>query len=257
MARHLYGQWLTQNGEVERGITLIQKALEIDQGFTDAQGSLGKAYLKLGRIGDALRHFQIADMQVPGHPETQVALSEASAAMELRVGPQLKQLEQTARENPDDVAAQLPYIRFLRSIGQTHEALRLLELGVVKFGDDSEWAAETAITLVYLDRRDEAIEKYRRALELNQTNAQLMVELAMLLIERRAPGDVEEARKLVGKAVAIQPESASVHAAFGEIQALEGDIAKARDSFRRAIQLAPPGSEYSRLLSERAKAIGQ
>jgi tetratricopeptide (TPR) repeat protein len=257
MARHLYGQWLTQQGDFERGITLIQKALEIDQGFTDAQRSLGKAYLKLGRIGDALRHFQIAEMQVSGHSATRAALGEASAVLQVRFGTYLEEARRTALEHPSDPRAQLAYISMLRDLGLTHDAVGLLEEGRERFGDNPDWAAETAVTLVYLNRRDDAIDAYRRALELSQSNAQHMVELAMLLIERRRAEDVEEARRLAEAALILKPDDPHVHVARGEVQALQGDISKAKESFRRAVQLAHPGSDYARLLAERAKAIGQ
>ncbi len=257
MARHLYGQWLTQNGKVEQGIALLQKALEIDLGFTDAHRSLGRTFLKAGRLEDALRELQIAQMQVPGHPQTQQALAQAIDALQSQIAPKLAGLEQAAREHPDDVLAQLTYIRFLRTIGKPQDALRLLQSGESRFIANGEWTAEMAATLVYLDRRGEAIAKYQRAVEQSPANAQLMVEAAMLLIERREAGDLEHARTLTQKAIELSPQSPGVHAALGEIQALEGNIAGARESFRRAIQYAPQGSEYARILSERAKALGQ
>jgi protein O-mannosyl-transferase len=257
MARHLYGQWLAQNGEIEKGIGLIQKALEIDLGFTDAHRSLGHAYLKAGQVEDALRHLQIADMQAPNDPETQRALAEASNQLRLAAGPQLKALEQAARENPNNMAAQLAYVRMLRSLGLTADALKELELGKVHFADDSEWMSEWATTLVYLDRRDDAIEKYRRALELEANNAQLMVELGMLLLERRAGSDIENADRMVRRGLELQPESAKFHAALGEVLAVKGDIVSARKCFRRAFELSQPGSDDTRRLAERLRTLGE
>lgn len=256
MARHLYGQWLTQHGEMERGIDLIQQALEIDLGFTDAHRSLGRAFLKTGRMGDALRKLQIADMQAPGHPETKAALAEAAKALEAQTGTKLAELEQKAHEHPDDAAAQLELVRFLRSIGRVQQAFEHLEAGERQFVEIPEWLGEMAVTLVYLDRRDEAITKYEQTVKLDSTNAQLMVELGMLLIERRAGEDLERAKTLVVKGMALAPRSPNVYAALGEIRALEGDIAGAREAFRKAIQLALPGSEYARILAEREKALG-
>lgn len=257
LARHLYGQWLTQHGELEQGIELIQKALEIDLGFTDAHRSLGRAFLKAGRWEDALREWQIADMQAPGDPQTKAALAEAARAMETQAASKLAELRRNAGEHRQDVEAQLELVRLLRSIGRVPDALELLENGNDAFGSRADWLAEWAITLVYLDRRDDAIEKYGQAIARSPENGQLMVELAMLLIERRGAGDVARAHALTEKAVAGTPRAANVHAAMAEILAIEGDIARGRQELRTAIQLAPAGSEYQRMLIEREKSLGQ
>ncbi len=257
MARHLYGQWLTQHGEIERGIGLIQKALEIDLGFTDAHRSLGHAYLKAGQVEDALRHLQIADMQAPGHAQTKEQLSQVADRLESESRQELEELKKAAQANPEDWEKQLLYARLLRSVGKTKESLHLLQESADRFGDNPEWAAELATGLVLMNRRDDAIEAYWRSLELDPKHAQRSVELAMLLLERRCPDDLDDAARLVKTAIDLAPQSPSVHAAKAEVLALQGDVPGARESFRRAIQLSQPESNQSRILLERLNALGQ
>lgn len=256
MARHLYGQWLTQNGQLDEGISLLRKAIEIDLGFTDAQRSLGLAYLNADQPEPALRHLQIVEMQAPGHPLTRSALAEATSRLDQEHRQQLAQLSSDAQQNPADVEKNLAYVRQLRELGQTTEALRLLEQAVSPIADSPDWIAETAITLVFLDRRDDAIIAYRRALTLEPEHAQRCVELAMLLLERRAPGDLDEATTLTDRARKSSPYSPQVFVALAEIEALKGNRKGAEEAFQEALRRVEPQSEYARIIRERQQSLG-
>jgi tetratricopeptide (TPR) repeat protein len=249
MARYLYGQWLAQNGREEQGIALLEGAIQIDLGFTDAHRALGLAWLRLGHHENALQRLQIAQMQVPGDPITAAALADATAAAATRI----RELEESA--GTGDAATQLASIRLLRDLGRGEQALRLLEERADRNPTNPEWAYETAVTLVTLNRRDDAIAAYRRVLDLKPI-PHAQAELAMLLIERRSGGDVDEASQWVDRALESRPDLGAFHAARGEVQALQGDLRGARDSFRKALSLTPRESGYYGQLRERMKALG-
>lgn len=256
LSRHLYGQWLTQNGQIDEGINLLRKSLEIDLGFTDAQRSLGLAYLIANQPEPALRHLQIAEMQAPGHAPTQAALAQAAAKLEEQRGQGLAKLKSAAQQNPTDLEKNLTYIRELRELGQTSEALALLEMPESPFAMSAEWIGERAITLVLSDRRDEAIASYRRALSLEPDHAQRCVELAMLLLERRATGDIDEASGLAARARKLNPQSSQVYLAIGEVEILKGNRAAAREAFDEALRHADPYGDFARMIRERRQSLG-
>jgi len=258
LALHLYGQWLVGHGDFERGVQLIRQALDIDMGFTDAQRTLGAAYLAHGRFEDALRHLRIAEMQVPGHAPTRAGLEQAAAKlMAGGAAAELDRLRKAADAALEDMNAQLALARALRESGRTQEALDLLHDRESRFGDRPEWQAEYAVTLVYLDRRDDAVAHYRRALQLSPRSPQLMIELAMLLLERRAGSDLGDARKLATQAEQLAPRDPAVLACRAEVEALNGDVAAAVRLYERALELLPPSDPRRRMFEERAKALGR
>ncbi|MCH9040217.1 MAG: MFS transporter [Chloroflexi bacterium] len=118
----LYGRWLTDHDEVERGIVLLNRVIEIDLGYTDAHRSLGRAYLRGGRVGQALRHLQIAEMQAPGHTSTSNLLKSVSSMLSRR-DDALERLREAVLEHPEDVAIELDLVKRLRDLGLLAEAL--------------------------------------------------------------------------------------------------------------------------------------
>lgn len=255
MARYLHGQWLAQNGREEEGISLLERAIEIDLGFTDAHRALGFAWLRLGHADNAMKHLRIAEMQAPGHAGTRRALATVADRLSAAAFTQIRDFEASVSQEGSDPDSQMAAIRMLRELGRTEQALALLQQHASRFPQHADGAYETAVTLVYLNRRDDAIEAYRRAIELRPA-PQTMVELGMLLFERREGEDVKEARSLVEAAIARQPGTPPFHAAMGEILSLQGDRAGAQKSFRKAVELTDPGSEYARVLNERMKTLG-
>jgi tetratricopeptide (TPR) repeat protein len=148
-------------------------------------------------------------------------------------------------------------VRKLRELGRAREALERFRAHEHEFGDNVAWQTEYAVTLVYLNERDEAIERYRRCLELDPAEPQLLVESAMLLLERREEDDLDEAWRLAGRAAELAPGAPSVLICRAELLALRGDLTEAGALYQKAIGSLPPGSELRRKLEARAKTLGQ
>jgi tetratricopeptide (TPR) repeat protein len=255
-ALHLYGAWLVDHGSYERGVGLLERAIEIDLGFTDAHRALGQAHLRAGNLPAALRHLQIADYQVPGHPSTAEAFTQVSQEL-AEQDDALARLLPLADEAPDDFDVHLALVRRLRELGLVSEAVARLRGGESYFAGVPEWQLEYAVTLVYLDDRDGAIGRYRRGLDLAPDKQQAAVELAMLLLERRGPGDLDEAERWAQHASELAPESPTVLACRAELTALRGDLRQARVLYDRAIQALPSDAVQRRVFEERARALGR
>ncbi|MCH7808636.1 MAG: hypothetical protein IIB60_05375 [Planctomycetes bacterium] len=259
-ARYRLGHWLASHrdkeADIQRGIALLRGAIEIDLGFTNAQRALGRAYLKIGDDDAALRHLQIADMQTPGHPPTVKLLRLASERVSARDAPELARLREAAQTAPNDVEAELALVRKLRELGQLDEALGRLHDREARFHSSALWQNEFAWTLVYLDRRDPAIERYRKCLELDPHDAQRLVELSMLLLERRQGDDLNEAQRLADRAEKLAPGAPFVLICRAELLALRGDLDRAVALYREAIRTMPDDNERRRTLENRARALG-
>ena len=254
---HLYGLWLVNNGVYADGVTLLKRAIDIDMGYTDAHRTLGQAYLRAGTWREAVRHLQIADMQAPGHPPTAAALERASRELFLHEGEQLSRLAQTAAIRPDDVEAEVAVIRMMRELGRVRDALERLRSEESRFSASALWQSEYAVTLVYLNDRDGAIVRYLRAIELAPDDPQRMVELAMLLLERRQHDDLEQAWDLATSASRLAPGAPFVLICRAELLALRGDLKGAVSAYQDAIRALPGDSDQRRALEERAKVLGR
>ncbi|MCH7926206.1 MAG: tetratricopeptide repeat protein, partial [Planctomycetes bacterium] len=247
---------------LQEGITLLKKAIDIDLGFTDAQRSLGYAYYLAGDFESALRHVQIADMQVPDHPPTEALreelsriISERDAGLGQDAG--LDQLVRNAAAHPEDTAREIAVVRKLHKLGRTKESVARLEQAGDRFEKSVEWQIEYAVMLLFLNQRDDAIDRYKKGLALRPDDSNLLVELAMLLFERRNTGDVDEAWTLADRAEALAPNAPWVLVCKAELLAFRGDPSEAVRLYERAITQLPPSSRKRRVYEARAAALGR
>jgi tetratricopeptide (TPR) repeat protein len=255
-ACYLRGQWLATHGQPARGIGLLREAIDIDLGYTDAHRSLGQAYLSAGSIEGALHHLQIADMQVPGHPPTTAQLELVRSLMQQARSSQLQSVLRAALEAPQDVQAELSVVRMLRELGRPYDAIARFKAGTDRFADSAAWQAEYAVTLIFLNRIDEAIERYRLALALNPDDIATSVELAMLLLERRAADDVAEAWQLANAALAAAPTNPNVLVCQAELHAFDGNIGEALQNYRAAIGSLAADDPRRSVFAARARVLG-
>ena len=185
------------------------------------------------------------------------ALERASRELSLHEAEQLSRLVQMAEEHPDDVQAEVEVLRKLRELGRVRETLDRLQAGESRFSASALWQSEYAVTLVYLNDRDAAIVRYRRAIELAPDDGQRMVELAMLLLERRQENDLDQAWELATRASRLARGAPFVLICRAELLAVRGDLKGAVAAYQEAIRALPPGSDQRRALEQRAKALGR
>lgn len=250
------GAWLGDQGRYDEAIEKLQRALLIDQGFTDVHRVLGQVYLRAGNLEKAVEHLQTAEMQVPNDPLIVRLLKKASAALAQQRAEELESLRAAADAAPQDVAAEVALVERMLEMGQSEQALRRLEAGEERFGEDARWNYAYGHVLLYAARSDAAISRLRRAAELDPQTPQYKVELAMLLVGRRFQGDMEEARTLAEAAVAQAPQDPFALVCLAEVNALNGNLQEAHRLYVRALQRIPADTEEHRMWSERLRSLG-
>jgi protein O-mannosyl-transferase len=263
----LYGAWLAAHGEYLQGVFLLEQAVAIDPGFTDAHLSLGEAHLAAERWEQAMNHLQVAAMQDADNPRVQPMLHAAKNQLTALRIDQLEAIRRRADERADDSHPQIELIDALRRVGRLGEALERIERFDNHFANDPKWQYSCAVVYVYAGQRDAAIERYRRYLDIASgpeheagtspaNQAQASVELAMLLLERREADDVEEAKRWCQHASEFAVDQPMVHACQAEVAVAEGDITGAIRSYRRALDRLPEGSGQRQMFEQRLKSLG-
>jgi tetratricopeptide (TPR) repeat protein len=252
----LYGRWIGFHGHYQKGVELIERALTIDPGYTDAHRALGQLHLTEGNLEKALQHLKIAQMQFPGHKETEEALQWAGEALSKAAEDELEQLRLAAAANPANLDLELALVAKLRDLARYDEALARLAAAESRFASYAAFQREYAVTLVMAGRRDEAIERYRQCVKLAHDDGTARVELAALLMERQANGDLAEAERMLEAAEAVAPDLDGVLILRAKLLALKGDLDGAVALYRRLIQALPQDSELRQVLREEVKKLG-
>jgi tetratricopeptide (TPR) repeat protein len=87
-----------------------------------------------------------------------------------------------------------------------------------------------------LDRREEALAAYRKAIELEPDNAEAHSNLGLMLIEEKK---FPEAAQVLQKALALNPSLPSAHYNYGLVLRQEGKLDDAISHWQRALALQP------------------
>ncbi len=253
----VHGSSLARQGRHEEAIRLLTRAVEIDLGFTVAHRALGKVYAEAGDYERALHHLRIAEMQFPGHRDTQIALAVLNAKLGARAQDELAALEAAAGADPTDLASELAFLEKLTALGSYDRALRRLRKREQHFSNEAAWHKQYAVTLLYAGMSDDAIERYRRTVALNPSDTASQVELAALFMERRRDGDLSEADRLLIEAEAGAPGEPGVLVLRGELLAIQGDVTGAIALYRRVLDSIPPDHPQRGVWQTRARILGE
>lgn len=220
-ARYLRAKIHTERGETERAIAALKKAVELEPDFAEAWSDLGDAYKRLQDDAHALTAFERAVRIRPDDAVAQTRLANQLLAMD-RGDEAVEHFEIAQRLSPSDQSVLNGLQRALRKDGQQEKAdevkKRLAELLHEK--DLSDQNSMTAIRLnneaARLEKNGDlraAVEKYRRALELDPAHNGIRVNLAVALLKT---GDWKAGLELMRDAVKREPNNAKLKAALDD-----------------------------------------
>ncbi len=250
-----YGKWLARNGRYAEGMALMQRSVLIDPGFVDGHRQIGATMLAAGDLQGAVHHLSIADQAVPGHGPTQRWLAAAQTALASQTSAILDPLRRQVAQHPDDLDALLELAARLRDLGWPDAAAERLRRARDRFAADPRFLHELAVTQVVAGRRDDAVSTYRDVIAVASRQASARVELAMLLLDRRADGDMAEAKSLIETTRSLAPDDMQVQIAWAELRALEGHRREAAQLYRQIASRAPRGSDLREQCELRARFL--
>ncbi len=230
----------------------------------EAQAAYGRALLRAGRYREASRALQAAARLERRSPEAlydvaRVAFAQGDYRAAQRACRPIERIERDstiarvcraraflvwnrsarAFEELEAALAQAPSdFEALLAMGDAHRLradVPAAEGAYRRAAQANAGSAEPHLGLGRLyaaaSRRDDAVRALRRALELDAASPEVLYELGRLL------GGTEEARSLLGRAVAGRPSWAEAQVALGDALLEAGQNAEAETAFGRAVEL--------------------
>jgi tetratricopeptide (TPR) repeat protein len=188
-------QWRAR-GRPERGVEILEEALEWHPDHLDVMSNLGLAYYHANRAADARRLLEQVIEREPRRYRDHVNI----AACHLRLG-----------DHEAALAASMRAITMAPELAETYRA--------------------RASILVALGRDDEAVAALESALERDRRNADTYVRLAASLAR---VGRTAEARDRLAEAIERDPGHFDAHVHLGDLSLDLGDVEAARSALHAA-----------------------
>ncbi|MCH7814442.1 MAG: tetratricopeptide repeat protein, partial [Planctomycetes bacterium] len=186
---------------------------------------------------------------------TQRLLARAQRARSASRADRVAQAEQTVTDQPNDLEAWMKLADELIGVGQRQAAVQRLLQVQERFADVGAYHRCLADALLMSSRRQEGITRYRQAVRLEPDNAAWSAELAAVLLDRRADGDLAEARVLIDRAYALAPRSIAVRLCRAELLTLDNRPTEAAALYRAVAADLPPDSDLRRTCEMRARSL--
>ncbi len=197
-------------------LSLLDRALALDEAYLPARFERGRVLLALGRADDALAT-----------------------------------LTRTARELPEDAEAQSALAVARLATGDTEGALSAFERAVRLEPTSAERNANLGTAYMMRGDVERAARSYETALRIEPNNARVHGDLGAAYL---AIGDLKGAQKHLTRAVALEPERATFTSNLAYARLVEGKYEQALALARRATQLDPElGSAWINLATAEAR----
>jgi non-specific serine/threonine protein kinase len=224
-ARGMMNLRLAERDSMDRGIALLEQAIEHDPNYVEAMVELAGA------------------LELKGTFQSEPALFARSLAL----------VERALKVRPDDAAAHVQRGDTLLVMGRAEEAIDALKQGVRLQGDRA--SSHGSLARAYwlgLGRVDEAIAEFERSLQLNADAGYTHLQLALLYTLR---GDYAAAENIAKEAIRLQDQALSgttglivvgAHTRLGYAYYRQGRYDDAIIEYRRELELLSVGDHLLR-----------
>jgi len=186
---------LRRSRKLERAAELLRRLLKLEPGDADARLRLGRVLGDAGRFGEALVELFVVRRQQPGWEEAHLAVAD----IYLQLGRPEKAIVANARAlelGPTNFGARLNHALLTGEVGDAQGALAQLEALLAEAPGHAQVLGAMGLQLCTLDRFDEGIACFRRALERDPEDAGAHNNLSFALL---ALGDFANGWKHQGK----------------------------------------------------------
>ena len=146
---------------------------------------------------------------------------------------------------PDFVPAYVNLSDMYRSIGRDDDAAKLIDEGLRVTPNNASLLHAKGLTLVRVNRQQEALDWLRRASDADPGNARFAYVYGVAL---NSAGQGEQARKVLQKALQASPYDPSLLFTLAGLERDAGNTKAARDYAQRLVAVVPQSSDAQQLL---------
>ncbi|MCL5961084.1 MAG: tetratricopeptide repeat protein [Chloroflexi bacterium] len=234
-AHYYLGLLLLDEGSLDQALLNCLAAVESDSGNARFKVALGRCFSARGSSNEATTQLRRAVALAPDLAEAHYHL----ARIYLDNGLQNDALASASQASMLD-GSNPEYARFAGHVagqqGDTQLALSLLEEAVRRSPDDHRMHRERATALELVGKRKEALDEYRRSLQLSPDNADYEFDVGRLNL---LLGRCQDAVESLLRVVARHPNHGKAQGLLGEALVKLGHYEAALDRFELSARLQP------------------
>ena len=268
--RFLLGQVLVMGfGRYEEGAAELERAVREMPTAVDAHFYLGRAYLRLNRLHEAIGSYRRAGELVPSSWEflhelglayiRADSMDAAAAALQQSVqrapwqpGPHLQLVEVFRNLQRDDEAHE--HQELFARLAPVQKEVKKLEKQSKASPREPQVRLDLAVAYRRQGRTQEALSQFNKAAELDPQNAPAYLGIGSVLYELRR---FDEAVRAFEEAGRRAPELADVYDGLGRAHAARGRLAEAIRAWKTLLQKNPEHAQARRLIAEARATLQQ
>ncbi|MGP8021123.1 MAG: tetratricopeptide repeat protein, partial [Limisphaerales bacterium] len=199
-----------------------------------AHNKLGNAFLKQGRMEEAMVHYQQA-LAISPDEETYDNLGYVYL-QQGKTGDATVQFQKALEINPNYTEAYYNLGNALLQQGNVEEAVACYQKALKINPDDAKVYNNLGSIFRQQGRPEEAIAQVQKALEINPNYAEVHNNLGVVFTQQ---GRREEAISQFQKALTIEPDYAEAHYNLGNALFQQGNVEEAIAQFQKALEIKP------------------
>ena len=235
LAHFNLGIALSDDGDLERGISEMREALRLAPMHPDVHLNLGMMFDDMGQIENATKEFRNALELRPDYPEAHANLGKALEESG-RLDAAVKEYREAVRLQPDFWDAHLNLGTALERAGDVDEAISEYREAVRQNERSALAHSNLALALSKVGRGEEGILEFRRALAIDPSRPDSALNLAVGLFRA---GQADEAIKELERLVKLQPDYAQAYFNLGGMLLSKGLYERAIEAYRKCLSLDP------------------
>jgi len=220
----------------QEAITAYGRAVEINPKLPSARLALGSAYAATGQIDKAIAEFQVAAKLAPTDPQAPHAIGRLQVGQK-KLDQAVSSFSAALSTNAFYMPALIDRADVLVELGRNQEAAADYASAVARQGDNAQLWLKLGLANDRLQRKDEAIKAYQKAVSINPGLSLAYNNMAWLVMDEKDRFD--QALEWATKATSLAPTIPQFHDTLGWIYRARGELDLAQKSLETATQLTP------------------